>query len=111
MKQVVDLNIPTSQYFKLAQAPKIFDDKSQTFVPATVEGVPIPSFNAPVADFKYTWKLLKESFKLHRTGNNSFAYKLEDAIRFFFKYEAYAKHIKNPSNLEVIIQGDGFPVI
>lgn len=107
---MTDLNIPMSSYATLAKPPLVFDERNAKFVPATLEGVPIPPLAAPVASFKYTWKLLKDSFKLQRTGNNSFAFQLEQAIQFFLDHKAYSTHIADKNNLEIIIRGDGFPV-
>jgi hypothetical protein len=109
VKTVADLNIPVSAYESIAKEPVVFGDDN-TFVPATVKGVPIPSFAASVASFKEAWKLLKACFSIRRMSNNSYGWDVKECIRFLLRTPAFARHIADPSCLEIIVRGDGFPV-
>lgn len=112
-KMVTELNLPTSLYPVLAAPPmkaEVHKNGSVEYSQATVEGVPILSLIAPMANFKHLWKSFEQMFPLTETGKNSFALQLKHAIEFFFKTPAYSQYIADPSNLEIIIRGDGFPV-
>jgi hypothetical protein len=110
---VCDLNIPVSRYHYLSKPPMVMGENHK-FVPATVEGVPLPSFHAPTKEFEAAWHDLKEAFVIQHAGTdestNSYSWNALDALKFLHSNPAYKEHIQDPNNLELIVRGDGFPV-
>lgn len=47
---------------------------------------------------------------MHHISATSFEESLLDTIHFFLKSPPHAAHLDDPSNIELIIRGDGFPV-
>lgn len=106
-----------SKYALLTQPPVVLgrDNKLHraTLTLPGAEGVEIPNMWSSVRDVKDLMRDLKQRFQLYHSGTpdmDSYAWDVEDCLRFIVGNPAYTQHMHELEDLEIIIRGDGLPV-